>query len=309
MLLPPMGALRPFEAAARLGSMSAAARELGVSQPAVSRMLAHLESFLGQPLLMRTRRGLTLTDAGLTLQRAVDGAFASLSQATDELKAPDRDRTVWLTANSGFAQQWLALRLPALREALPHVYLRLTTSDRDQELDAGEFDLAVRFGTGQWRGSTSIKLLPERVVPVCAPSYLARHRKLVKAPSVAVLARERLLHLDESSARWLTWASWFAAHGARPTLERPTLLYASYPLLLQAALAGEGVALGWVELVEDLIAEGRLAAILPTLKRDSHGYFLCRPKNRTMTKAKGHLVDLVASWIVAHCKSAATRAP
>ena len=112
MLLPPMGALRPFEAAARLGSMSAAARELGVSQPAVSRMLAHLESFLGQPLFMRTRRGLTLTDAGLTLQRAVDGAFASLSQATDELKAPDRDRTVWLTANSGFAQQWLARHQP-----------------------------------------------------------------------------------------------------------------------------------------------------------------------------------------------------
>jgi len=309
MVLPPMGALRPFEAAARLGSMSAAARELGVSQPAISRMLAHLEAFLGQPLFNRTRRGLTLTDAGRTLQRAVEGAFASLSQATDELKAPDRDRTVWLTANSGFAQQWLALRLPALREALPHVYLRLTTSDRDQELDAGEYDLAVRFGAGQWRGTNSVKLLPERVVPVCAPTYLARHRKLARVASAAALAREQLLHLDESSARWLTWASWFAAQGERLTLERPTLLYASYPLLLQAVLAGEGVALGWVELVEDLIAEGRLTPVFPVLERDSHGYFLCRPKHRTMTKAKGHLVDSVASWIVAHCKSAVARKP
>ncbi len=281
--------------------MSAAARELGVSQPAISRMLAQLETFLGQPLFQRTRRGLALTDAGRSLQRAVEAAFSTLSEATDGIKAPDRDRTVWLTANSGFAQQWLAMRLPSLRRALPNVFLRLTTSDRDQELDEGDFDLAVRFGTGQWRGCTNRKLLPERVVPVCAPSYLARRRKLAKAPSAAVLAGERLLHLDESSARWLTWASWLSAQGVRTALERPTLLYASYPLLLQAAVAGEGVALGWVELVEDLIREGRLVAFLPPLQRDSHGYFLCQPRHRRMTQAKTYLVDAVASWIVTHC--------
>ena len=301
MSLPPLTTLRPFEAAARLGSMSAAARELGISQPAISRTLAQLEAWLGRPLFRRSHRGLALTDAGRALQRAVEAAFALLDEASDGLRAPDKDRTVWLTANSGFAQQWLAQRLPELRRALPQVYLRLTTSDRDEELDAGEYDLAVRFGTGQWRGFTATKLLPERVVPVCAPRYLAKRRRLAKASSPASLTGEHLLHLDESSARWLTWSSWFTAQGLKARLERPSLLYASYPLLLQAALDGEGVALGWQALIERQLQDGSLVSLFQPLQRDSHGYFLCRPRGRRMSQAKGFLVEAVADWIVGRC--------
>ena len=301
MSLPPLSTLRAFEAAARLGSMSAAARELKVSQPAISRSLLHLEGDLGQPLFRRNPQGLVLTDAGRMLQRALDAGLATLSEAADAIRAPDRDRTVWLAANSGFAQQWLAGRLADLRTALPNLYLRLTTSDRDEELDAGDYDLAVRFGTGQWRGSSCIKLLPERVMPVCSPAYLAKHRKLAEARSPAALRHEHLLHLEESSSRWLTWASWFAAQGIQAPLERPALTYASYPLLLQAALAGEGVALGWQALIERQLADGSLVPLLPPLQRDSHGYFLCRPRGRRLTQAKGFLVDAVAAWITARC--------
>jgi DNA-binding transcriptional LysR family regulator len=303
MSLPPLASLRPFAAAARSGSMSAAARELGVSQPAISRSLAHLETHLGQPLFRRSHRGLTLTDAGRALQLAVESAFGLLSEASDAIRAPDKDRTVWLTANSGFAQQWLAQRLPDLRRALPQVYLRLTTSDRDGELDAGEYDLAVRFGTGQWRGLRSTPLLPERVVPVCAPRYLAKRRRLARAASPAMLAGEHLLHLDESSSRWLTWTSWFAAQGLATRLERPALLYASYPLLLQAALAGEGIALGWQALIERQLQDGSLVPLCRPFQRDSHGYFLCRPRGRRVSQAKGFLVDAVADWIVARCRA------
>jgi DNA-binding transcriptional LysR family regulator len=302
MSLPPLSTLRAFEAAARLGSMSAAARELDVSQPAISRSLAHLEGRLGQPLFRRSHRGLQLTDAGRRLQRAVDTAFGTLTEACDGIRAPDRDRTVWLTANSGFAQLWLAARLPDLRRALPNLYLRLTTSDHDPELDAGEYDLVVRFGAGQWRSCTSTKLLPERVVPVCSPAYLARHRRLAKAASPAALAAGHLLHLDEASSRWLTWTSWFAAQGIAPRLARPALTYASYPLLLQAALAGEGVALGWLALVERHLGDGSLVSLFRPLQRDTHGYFLCRPRGRRMSQAKGFLVDAVADWIVTHCR-------
>ena len=301
MSLPPLSTLRAFEAAARLGSMSAAARELSVSQPAISRTLAHLESHLGQPLFRHSHRGLQLTDAGRTLQRGVDGAFATLSDACDGIRAPDKDRTVWLTANSGFAQLWLAGRLPDLRRVLPTLYLRLTTSDHDRELDAGEYDLLVRFGTGQWRSCTSTQLLPERVVPVCSPAYLARHRRLAKAASPAALAGEHLLHLDEASSRWLTWASWFAAQSITPRLERPALTYASYPLLLQAALAGEGVALGWLALIEQHVSDGRLVPLFTPLQRDTHGYFLCRPRGRRMSQAKGFLVEQLATWIRERC--------
>src|SRR5579863_2298903 len=144
--LPPHGCLRPFEAAARLGSISGAARELGVTQPAISRQLAQLEADLRQPLFERTSRGLRLTEAGRALQAAVAPALLEIAEAAAQLRAPHRDRTLRLVANTGFAQQWLAPRLGALRAAVPDAFLRLSTSDREDDFADGDYDLAVRFG-------------------------------------------------------------------------------------------------------------------------------------------------------------------
>ncbi len=298
--LPPAAALRPFEAAARLGSISAAARELGVTQPAISRHLAQLEADLRQSLFERTARGLRLTDAGRALQAAVAPALGGIAEAAAALRAPDRDRTIRLIANPGFAQQWLAPRLNLLRAAMPNLYLRLTTSDREDDYDDGDFDLAVRFGTGQWKGWNASMLLPEQVTAICAPSY-ARERPALLAPGFkpADLLGERLLHMDEISGRWFTWRTWLGSLGVAAAIPPPKLLYASYPLLLQAAVAGEGVALGWGGLIDDLLARNWVVALAASVTRKQHGYFVCYRERRQATLAKQAVVAVLAEWLAA----------
>ena len=269
-----MTALIPFEAAARLGSMSAAARELGISQPAISRHLAALESDLGQVLFIRTRRGLRLTPAGLAYQAAVAPALTQIRDATLRLRPRGAGRSLRLAANFGFAQQWLMPRLPALRRALPDLVLHLVTSDREEELALADADLSIRFGTGAWPGQRALKLFDEEAFPVCSPDCLARHPRL----GAGDLSAASLLHMEESSSRWFTWDSWLATHGAALRALPRRLIYPTYPLLLQAALAGEGVALGWRGLVDELVAEGRLVQLGPGITRADRGYFLCLPE-------------------------------
>ena len=287
--LPPMTALIPFEAAARLGSMSAAARELGISQPAISRHLAGLEADLGQALFIRTRRGLQLTAAGRDFQGAVAPALEQIRQASGRLRPGFRHRTIRIAANFGFAQQWLMPRLPGLRRALPDLFLHLLTSDREEELGQADCDLAIRFGSGAWPGQRAVKLMDEEAFPVCSPAYLAEYPALCQGDFAAAA----LLHMEETSAGWFTWASWFAARGSGIRPERPRLLYPTYPLLLQAALAGEGVALGWRGLVDGLLAEGRLVQLLPGLRRSDRGYFLCVPNRQAHASVRA-----VADWVL-----------
>lgn len=298
--LPPPSSLIPFEAAARLGSMSAAARELGISQPAVSRHLAQLEADLGQALFQRTRRGLRLTDAGQAYWEAVAHGLDHIAQATRRLRVRDSGRTLRIAANFGFAHHWLMPRLPLLREAVPDLFLRLIADDREDDLDAAGCDLAIRFGTGSWPGSRATKLLTEEVFPICSPIY-RRRRPPLQRPGLSAsdLPKEHLLHMDEVSDRWFTWSSWLSAQGVTADLARPRLLYTTYPLLLQAVLAGEGIALGWRGLTDELIAQGRLIQLLPAVRRQTHGYFLCRPESPTEPHAREWLVRHVSDWIIA----------
>jgi LysR family transcriptional regulator, glycine cleavage system transcriptional activator len=284
-----MAALIPFEAAARLGSMSAAARELGISQPAISRHLAALEGDLGQALFIRTRRGLRLTAAGLAYQAAVAPALGQIRDATLRLRPRGAGRSLRLAANFGFAQQWLMPRLPALRRARPELVLHLVTSDRDEELALADADLSIRFGTGAWPSQRARKLFDEEAFPVCSPDCLARHPRL----GAGDLSAASLLHMEESSSRWFTWESWLAARGEAARVLSRRLIYPTYPLLLQAVLAGEGVALGWRGLVDELVAEGRLVQLGPGITRADRGYFLCLPE------APSAPARAVADWLLA----------
>lgn len=297
-MIPPLSLLLSFDHATRLGSMSAAARALGISQPAVSRHLAQLETMLGAALFDRQWNGLVPTSAGLAYHAAVAGALMELEKATGRVRQSRQDRTVRVAANSGFGQQWLEPRLPALNAAIPDLCLRLIAIDRDAAFDPGEFDIGVVFGAGRWPGMSASLLIGERALPVCAPSYLIDHPHL-RSPGLrpAALLGERLLHLDEASDRWLTWASWFQAQGVAAPLPRAALLYNSYPWLLQAAVRGEGVALGWLGLIDDDLADGRLVALLPAMERPGHGYFLCRPQRPASNPARSRVVARVAAWL------------
>lgn len=293
---PPIGCLIPFEAAARLGSMSAAARELGISQPAISRHLQMLEADLGQPLFYRNRRGLTLTTAGNEYRHAVSLGLEHIAAATATLRAQGGEQNVRLATNFGFAQQWLMPRLGALRAAYPALAFRLMTSDDDDVFDTAESDIAIRFGTGHWPGWHVIPLFSEEVFPVCAPAYLDERPQLRNTPvSPADLLGERLLHMDTSNADWLDWGDWLRLKGVAPPAQRPQVLFSTYPLVLQAILAGEGVGLGWRGLVDPLLQAGLLVQLAPGLRRPQHGYFITWRR----THPSERLLRKIGDWLVA----------
>lgn len=304
--LPPISTLIPFEAAARLGSMSAAARELGISQPAISRHLQLLEGDLGQALFQRNRRGLTLTAAGRNYQQAIAASLAQISQATLQLRSQSSDQIIRINAHFGFAQQWLMPRFSRLRAGFPTLLFRLLTSDQDDDLSLAESDLAIRFGAGHWPGWVSVKLLPEEVFPICAPAFLDAHPKLrpgsgarQKKLQPADLRDQPLLHMDDEAPRWLTWADWFRLQDTPPPAAQPALVYSTYPLLLQATLAGEGIALGWRGLVDPLIDAGSLLQIMPSLRREQRGYFITFRQGHPAEKALRQIVD----WFMAETQS------
>lgn len=296
---PPIGCLIPFEAAARLGSMSAAARELGISQPAISRHLQLLEADLGQALFQRNRRGLSLTAAGRDYRDAVTLGLESIARATAILRAQGGDQAIRIAANFGFAQQWLMPRFGRLRATYPNLLFRLLTSDQDDDLTLANSDLAIRFGTGDWPGWQSVQLFEEEVFPICSPAYLDE-RPHLRDPEItaADLPEERLLHMDEVNARWLEWSTWLRLQGVKPPAAKAQLLYSTYPLLLQATLAGEGVALGWRGLVDPLLQAGSLIQILPGLHRPEHGYFV---SYRNRHPAEKVLRDIVG-WLLAEMR-------
>jgi DNA-binding transcriptional LysR family regulator len=293
--LPPVSSLVPFEAAARLGSMSAAARELGISQPAISRHLQMLERDLGQQLFQRNRRGLVLTAAGRNYQQAVSSGLGHIAEVTQQLRALSGDQIIRMNANFGFAQQWLMPRFARLRADFPKLLFRLQTSDQHDDLAVAESDLVIRFGTGQWSGWHSRKLFAEDVFPICAPAYLEAHPDLRNAQlRPGDLLGAHLLHMDEGTQRWLTWAEWLRLQDVAPPDERPAFVYSTYPLLLQATLAGEGIALGWRGLVDPLLASGSLVQLLPGLRRDHRGYFATYRQGHPADKSLRQIVD----WLI-----------
>ncbi|WP_374373540.1 LysR substrate-binding domain-containing protein [Dongia sp.] len=301
---PPIGCLIPFEAAARLGSMSAAARELGISQPAISRHLQMLEADLGQPLFYRNRRGLTLTTAGNEYRHAVSLGLDHIAAATLALRAQTGEQTIRLATNFGFAQQWLMPRLTRLRAAFPTLAFRLMTSDDDDVFDTSECDIAIRFGTGHWPGWQVSDLFSEEVFPVCAPAYLDERPHLKASrpggPRLEVtdLLSEKLLHMDTANADWLDWGDWLRLHHVAPPAARPQMLYSTYPLVLQAILGGEGIGLGWRGLVDDLLRSGSLVQLAPGLKRPQYGYFITYRRSHPAER----LLHKIAAWLVAEAR-------
>lgn len=284
--------------------MSAAARELGISQPAVSRHLQVLEADLGQILFQRNRRGLALTAAGRDYRDAVAAGLDSIARGTASLRAQAGEQNIRIAANFGFAQQWLMPRFSRLRAAYPKLSFRLMTSDQDDDMTLSGADLAIRFGTGQldtnpWPGWVSVKLFPEEVFPICTPQYLeGRPHLRQESLRAADLLAEPLLHMEETNPHWLTWSHWLKLQHVKLAGAKPQLVYSTYPLLLQATLAGEGIGLGWRGLVDPLLQAGSLVQLLPGLRRDDRGYFLTYRQSHPAER----LLAKISDWLAAEAR-------
>ncbi|MCF3628099.1 transcriptional regulator GcvA [Thalassospiraceae bacterium LMO-SO8] len=249
--LPPLNALRVFEAAARHLSFTQAAEELNVTQAAVSHQIRGLEDWLGFPLFRRLSRALVLTEAGQLLFPEVREAMDILTTAVNRVQRQDSEGVLTVTTMDSFAQSWLVPRLGRFRQAHPDIDVRLVMVDRMVDLAREGVDVAVRYGRGNWPGLTVSLLRTEELFPVCAPELIAKGPPL-KEPRD--LAHYTLLH-DEMP---VDWRDWLAAVGCDTVNPERGPGYSHSNLVLLAARAGEGVALGRSVMVADDLAEGRL---------------------------------------------------
>lgn len=266
--LPPLNALRAFEAAARHESFTKAAAELGVTQTAISRHVRTLEQLLGTALFVRYASALEMTDDGRLLARKVSSALDLIAGGVDELKGQKRRHVLKISAQPNFAIRWLIPRLAAFRARHPNIDVHLTTSHRRPEFPAEGADVAIRLGH-HWTGVVADRLFDADLFPVCSPDLAAR----LRAP--ADLARQTLLHVSTSPNDWKLWLD---AARVLPFAWEAGPRFDSYALALQAAVEGLGVAIGRRVFVEDDLAEGRLVQPFDLTVAVDEAWFLICPE-------------------------------
>jgi LysR family glycine cleavage system transcriptional activator len=288
--LPPLNALRAFEAAARLGSYVAAANELHVTQPAMGRHVKTLEDRLTTPLFLRTPRGVLLTDEGRRYFEQVSAALEQIADATYELQSRAERRWLRLIVVPGFAGRWLRQHLPEFRALHPEVRIALEPNASFTEVTPGRADLGIGFGAPADFQSPSELLVRPAIFPVCSADYLQRVGPL---HGIEDLLQQVLLHEDDGA--W--WGTWLRAQGvqARPTCE---MSYVSADQVIELALAGGGIALTNEWLVADELTSGRLIRPLPQQSM-LDGYLLLTPGGVLKPQAKAF-----REWLLATVKAA-----
>jgi DNA-binding transcriptional LysR family regulator len=274
--LPRLDLLRSFEAAARTLSFTRAAQELSLTQSAVSRQIQAMEEGLGVPLFERRHRALVLTEPGQVMQRAVTECLERLRDATARVRSVSALRQVSLTTTPGFASLWLIPRLSRFTASHPHVDVRVSATLEVLDLVRARLDLAVRFCPSSL--GEGPPLFEESVLPVCAPALLKNRAAPLKKPGD--LVHHTLLAVDVPRDMNLTadWAPWIEIMGLSELRMKNTLRFTSYGDTIAAAVAGQGVAIGRLPLLQELLRDGRLVAPFSGPAASRRGYFIAASK-------------------------------
>ncbi|NMZ93905.1 LysR family transcriptional regulator [Pseudomonas panacis] len=252
--LPPLASLLPFEAAARLGSFSKAADELHITQAAISRQIRGLEDNLGVKLFSRRNRAVFLTQEGRELGRVVGEALRSISESATSLRGSTHSHRVVLLCQLCEAFYWLMPRLSTFHQQYPHIEIQVVTSTRPLTEFTSHFDVALQ-STGRASGSHPLMFTAvDEVFPVCSPGYLDSKPPL----SLAGLQSRTLLHHSSHPPHLMEWDSWLQVFGQALGGEVRGATFDSYPLMLQAAVEGHGIAMGWRRTASRLIDSGAL---------------------------------------------------
>ena len=292
--LPSTAALRAFEAAARHGSFTAAAAELNQTQGAISHQIRELEARLGRSLFLRQARGIALTDAGRTYLPFAGAALDRLRAGQEALRPQDQARVLTVSCSPNFAQKWLVPRLGAFAAAAPEIDLRISAAAQHVTFQGDGIDLAVRHGDGRWPELAVTRLCPERIFPVCSPQLKAQ---LEMEAGFAVLQKAILIHDQTRGA----WARWLTAVGADPKafdLARGPLL-SQTSFAIDAAVAGQGIALARSALADLDLKAGRLLRPLAAEQPADFAYWIVCPK----PKASQAKIKLFRDWLLAEAES------
>lgn len=257
--LPPLNALKAFEASARRLSVSRAARDLGVTPGAVSQQIRILEDHAGAPLFRREGGALTLTELGLTLQPVLRDAFEQLSRAADIVYGPVGRRSLSISVPPSFAVKWLVPRMAAFSAAHPEIEAWISADMQLADVAGGRVDVAIRYGHGDYPGVRSEILIDAGVIPVCSPDLIAGEDPLVRPRD---LARHTLIHVGRSPIEEPRpdWTTWLASRGLTGLSAEAGPRFDQTALAIDAAAYGRGVALAPRAFVASDLASGRLVA-------------------------------------------------
>jgi len=269
--LPPLNALRSFEAAARHQSFTRAADELCVTQGAVSHQVKALEAELGLKLFNRERQGLAITDAGHDYLAVVRDAFDRIALGTDRLLQRLHSGVITVSMSPDFAAKWLVGRLGRFAEAYPDIELKVSATMHHVDFAREDVDLAIRHGAGNWAGLDAVNLCSEELFPVCGPTLLGSQRRIHCPEDVLQFP---LLHLNDRR----DWSRWLEAAGAsgEGLLHGPILNHAS--MLIDAAINGQGITLARTALVAADLINGRLVRPFQTTLPLKNTYWIVCPK-------------------------------
>ena len=294
--IPGLQSLKAFDASARHLNFTRAAAELNVTPAAVSHQIKELEEAIGVPLFQRTSRHMQLTRQGQVLKPAIADALEGITRALQKLRQVENPTQVRVTVSPSLAANWLVPRLDRFLESVPGADVRIDVSSEPLDFDREDIDVAIRFGDGNYPGLVVEKLFHDTLFPVCSPELLKGGKKLREPKD---LLQFTLIHLDweAQGAVWPNWRMWMLAAGVKDFNDTRGLHFSQTSLALQAAIDGNGVALGDSTLVGDDLASGRLVKPFELSLRSpaQFAYHLITRRDtaeRPMTKA-------FRNWIIA----------
>jgi LysR family glycine cleavage system transcriptional activator len=293
--LPPLDLLRGFVAVGRRMSITLASQDLCLTQSALSRQVQALESFLGQRLLVRGHRSIEFTSEGRRLFRSADAMLEQLGEVVAALRPPEGRQAVTISASIGVTALWILPRLNAFQQAAPQIDVRVAASNRFVDLEREQVDLALRYCRREQVPEGAWHLFDEALVPVAHPAL-----GVTAIEDGPQLRRQVLLEFDDVSRPWLQWADWLRDAGSGRSKAKGMLRFNQYDQVVQAALAGQGVALGRLELVRPLLEQGKLvlASARPCNASD---YVYCLLAQRGNASRD---VAVVRDWILAEAAQA-----
>jgi LysR family transcriptional regulator, glycine cleavage system transcriptional activator len=293
---PGLRSLRAFDAAARHLSFTRAAEDMGVTPAAISNQIKEMEDQLGFELFIRTSRSMRLTKEGEILRIAADESLETLAKALHRIKRLENRNQIRVSSTPSVAAKWLVPRLDGFLNAFPSADVRIDVSNSLVDFDRDDVDVAIRFGAGKYPGLRADLLFQDTLSPVCSPSPITKDRPLETPKD---LLRHTLIHLDwqASGSPWPNWRMWMQAAGIKEFDDKRGLHFGQTSLTIQAAIDGQGVALGDSNLVADDLAEGRLVKPFElSLKApDSFSYFVITRLNTEEVP----LVNAFRDWCLA----------
>lgn len=277
--LPPIETLVCFEAVARCGSFTSAARELSITQSAVSKQIKALEDALGCALFDRHARGIKLSKIGTVFLQDIEPLLHSLLNAVVKAKYEQHNQAVTVSCTLGVAHYWLFPRLVHFNQKYPEIKVNLLSANSVNEFTCNESDIGILYGDGHWTTLTSHLLIPEVVYPVCSTAF-----KCDQPTTLQELAALPLIQLDSRQWDCLDWHDWLGHFGVEYEIPHNAITFNQLTLTLNAALEGLGVSLVWDSMARQAIETGRLKRVGEFQYETGRADYLVYAKHRPLSQ-------------------------